>query len=132
MKLLMGILLAIIALVFVPGLFWILTAGAAAYGLVVIITGGIALVIMIACVMWPSIRGWLSSRRTDAKIEQANRAFREKEKTRLEAFEASDSFSDESWGDAGARKSCGKCQMEMPISSRRCPSCGHRPQLSEV
>lgn len=131
MKLLMGIILAIVAFVFVPGLFWIFAAGAVAYGLIVAVVGAIGLLVMIAFVMWPSISGWISKLRTEARIEQANRAFREKERLRIEALKASESWEDDSREATDARKSCSKCQMEMALFLKRCPSCGHQIKQPE-
>lgn len=129
MQLLMVLLLALIALILAPGLVWLFAAGAIAYGVVIAVGGILAFILMLACVLWPSIKSWKSKRDTDAKIREANRIFREKEEARIAAREVSNTPADDDCDTDGARKSCSQCQMEMFASSRRCPSCGHKVSL---
>ncbi|WP_296262004.1 MULTISPECIES: hypothetical protein [unclassified Pseudomonas] len=127
MQLLMVLLLALIALILAPALVWLFAAGAVAYGVVIAIGGMLTFTLMLAYVLWPLFKGWRSKRAIDSKIRQANRIFREKEEARIAAREASNtSLDDEDCDTNGARKSCSQCQMEMLMSARRCPSCGHK------
>lgn len=131
MQLLIVLLLALIALILAPGLIWLFAAGAVAYGAVIAGGGILTFALMLACVLWPSIKSWKSKRNTDAKIREANRIFREKEEARIATHEALNTPADDDCETDGARKSCGRCQMEMLAVARRCPSCGHKVKPQE-
>lgn len=130
MQLLMVLLLALIAMILAPGLVWFFAAGAAAYGVIIAVGAIITFTLILGSVLWPAIRNWQSKRNTDAKIREANRIFREKEAVSRSAGNATLLLDGDEYADDGdIRRSCGKCQMEMPANSRRCPSCGHKVSL---
>lgn len=132
MQLVIVILLVLILLVLAPWMFFVLLAGAFAYGTVVAVAGALSLavglLVVIAFLFKEKFGAFRSKSNIDAQIREGNKLYREKEAARqaelakkADVGPVSETMPAQY---AGRMRPCPHCQVEIAVGSLYCPSCG--------
>lgn len=129
MQLLIVLLLVLIVFILAPWMIWVAAAGVAAWGLWLLIGGGVILIATVIGLTWASLSGRLSDSKAkssmDRKIAEANEIIRAKEAAKASGAESVER-SESSALKVKAKPSidCAHCGREMPKFEMFCPACG--------